>query len=371
MTEADNTQVITVARDLDLIPGDRLHCLELIDCVDVGRRHVVGPLGLKIGRTPPADIVLLDSEVSRTHCFVSLTANELTVSDLGSTNGTFIDGVRVEDPTPLPVGSILQIGKRSLQHEYRTRAEIAESDELDRELQRASAYIHALLPPPSREGPVRCDWIHVPCARLGGDAFGYGKLGDGLFVAYLIDVAGHGAGAAMLAVAVMSQLRQRTLPDTDMRSPAEVLTTLNRLYQMEDQADLYFTIWYSVYDARNRTLRYAAAGHHPALLVPPDRSHAIPVGTRNVIIGAMPGVSFKEAVIDIAPGSSIYVFSDGVFEIVDKGGKQWALGDFEKLILDPPIAGMGETQRLFHRVRDAATPGPLDDDFSLVVAQFD
>jgi hypothetical protein len=29
------------------------------------------------------------------------------------------------------------------------------------------------------------------------------------------------------------------------------------------------------------------------------------------------------------------------------------------------------TERLFHSVREAATPGPLDDDFSLVVAQFD
>jgi len=41
------------------------------------------------------------------------------------------------------------------------------------------------------------------------------------------------------------------------------------------------------------------------------------------------------------------------------------------LILEPQIDGMDETQRLFHSVRDAAAPGPLDDDFSLVVAQFD
>jgi serine phosphatase RsbU (regulator of sigma subunit) len=372
VSEAEHTRIITVARDLDLVQGDRLHCLELIDCVDSNRRHVVGPLGLKVGRTPPADIVLLDSEISRAHCFVALDDDgQLMVSDLGSTNGTYVDGVRVEGVVPLPVGSILQIGKRSLQHEFRTRTEIAESDELDRELQKANAYIQALLPPPSREGPIRCDWILVPCARLGGDAFGYGQLADDLFVAYLIDVAGHGAGAAMLAVAVMSQLRQRTLPDTDMRSPAAVLSTINRLYQMEDQADLYFTMWYGVYDARSRQLRYASAGHHAAFLVPPDRSRAIAAGNRNVMIGALPGASFKEATVDVPPGSSMYVFSDGVFEIVDKSGRQWSIADFERLILEPQVDDMGETQRLFHAVREAAAPGPLDDDFSLVVAQFD
>jgi len=371
LSEAEHTRIITVARALDLVPGDRLHCLELIDCVDSNRRHVVGPLGIKIGRTPPADIVLLDSEVSRSHCFVTLQGDELVVSDLGSTNGTFVNGVRVEGTVPLPIGSILQIGKRSLQHECRTRAEIAESDELDRELQKASAYIRALLPPPTPDGPIRCDWAHVPCARLGGDAFGYGPLGDDLFVMYLIDVAGHGAGAAMLAVAVMSQLRQHTLPDTDMRSPAEVLTTLNHLYQMDDQADLYFTMWYGVYHARYRRLRFAAAGHHAAFLVPPDRSQAIAVGNRNVIIGAMPEATFSEATVDVPPGSSLYVFSDGVFEIVDKDGRQWSIADFERLILEPQVDEMGEPQRLLQGVHEAATPGPLDDDFSLVVAQFD
>jgi serine phosphatase RsbU (regulator of sigma subunit) len=371
VSEAEHTQVITVARDLDLVSGDRLHCLELIDCVDTGRRHVVGPLGLRIGRTPPADIVLLDSEVSRSHCVVALDGAELLVSDLGSTNGTYVDGVRVEGTVALPVGSILQVGKRSLQHEFRTRSEIVESDELDRELKRASAYIEALLPPPSREGPVRCDWIHVPCARLGGDAFGYGQLADDLFVAYLIDVAGHGAGAAMLAVAVMSQLRQRALPGTDMRSPAQVLTTLNRLFQMDEQAGLYFTMWYGVYDAKSRRLDYAAAGQHAAILVPPDRSRAIAVGNRNTVIGAIPAVVFNEATVDVPPGSTIYLFSDGVFEIVDRTGQQWSIANLERLILEPPLEDMGEAQRLFHSVRQSAVPGPLEDDFSLVVAQFD
>src|SRR6185503_5650954 len=83
LSESEQTRIVTVARDLDLVPGDRLHCLELIDCFDTDRRHVVGPLGVKIGRTPPADIVLLDSEVSRSHCFVAIANNELMVSDLG------------------------------------------------------------------------------------------------------------------------------------------------------------------------------------------------------------------------------------------------------------------------------------------------
>lgn len=371
MSEAEQTRIVTVARDLDLLAGDRLHCLELVDCFDAGRRHVVGPLGLKIGRMPPADVVLMDSEVSRSHCFVALEGDELTVADLRSTNGTYVDGTRAEAVMPLPVGSILQVGKRSFRHELRTRAEIDQSDELDRELQRANTYVQALLPPPTPEGPIQADWIYVPCARLGGDAFGYGQLGRHVYFAYLIDVAGHGAGAAMLAVAVMNQLRQRALPDTDMRQPAEVLATLNRLFQMEEQAGLYFTIWYGVYDSQERRLDYAAAGHHPTFLVPPDRSRVIPAGNRNIVIGAVPDIAYRQESLEILPGSTMYLFSDGVFEIVDKDGRQWTIADLERLILEPAANGIGDAQRLFGAIRQASRPGPLDDDFTLIVAHFD
>ena len=320
---------------------------------------------------PPADIVLPDSEVSRSHCFIALERGELVVSDLRSTNGTFVDGQRVDGDVVLKVGSVLQIGKHMLRHELRSRAEIDESEDLDRELQRASNYVQALLPPPMHDGPIRCDWIHLPCARLGGDAFGYGKLDDDRFVAYILDVAGHGAGAAMLAVAVMSQLRQRTLPNCDMHCPSQVLGTLNRLFQMDDQAGLFFTMWYGVYDPRTRELEYASAGHHDAFLVPAGSRMVTRVGNRNTVIGAIPGMAYKKASLEIPEGSAMYLFSDGVFEITDKTGRQWSIGDFEQLVTEPAPNGCREAERLFHAVRTSAQTGPLEDDFSLVVAHFD
>lgn len=356
---------------MDLIAGDRLHCLELSIGDDIEKRHVVSPLGLKIGRTAPADIILADSEVSRSHCLVALKDDELYVSDLNSTNGTFIDGIRVTGLVPLPVGSVLQVGSRALKHEWRTRAEIDHSDDFDRDLQRAASYVKALLPPPWTEGPIRADWIYKPSAKLGGDAFGYGKLSDDLYVCYLVDVAGHGAGAAMHAVAIMNQLRQRSLPNTDMAQPELVLSTLNELFQMEDHDGLYFTIWYGVYDARTRRLNFASGGHHPAYLVPPDRPAAIPLRTRNLIIGAMPGMDFVRGSVAVPPGASFYLFSDGVYEILDKDGAQWTIEDFTSLILQPPIPGLSEPQRLYQAVCKQAQPATLEDDFSLVVVTFD
>ena len=41
MTDGERTQIGSLLRDIDLVAGDRLHCLELIDSTDMGRRHIV------------------------------------------------------------------------------------------------------------------------------------------------------------------------------------------------------------------------------------------------------------------------------------------------------------------------------------------
>jgi serine phosphatase RsbU (regulator of sigma subunit) len=371
LSESEQTQFITRAGTIDLLVGERLHCLELLDGDDIESRHIVGPLGLKIGRTPPADVVLAESEVSRSHCLVALKGEDLLVSDLNSTNGTFIDGVRVTEVTVLPVGSILQIGNRGFKHEWRMRSEIELSNEFDRELEKAASYVKALLPTAVREGPIKVDWIYKPSAKLGGDAFGYGVISDNRYVAYLIDVAGHGAGAAMHAVAVMNQLRQRSLPNTDMTRPERVLATLNDLFQMEDHAGLYFTIWYGVYDASTRILEFASGGHHPAYMVSADRSEARPLQAKNVMIGAMPGMTFRHDQVVVAPGATVYLFSDGVYEIIDRAGKQWNIDDFVDLILDPAAAPGSHPRRLYETVCQRAQPSTMDDDFSLMAVTFE
>ncbi len=125
-----------------------------------------------------------------------------------------------------------------------------------------------------------------------------------------------------------------------------------------------------VYDIRTRRLDFASAGHHAAYLVPEDKSVAVPVSTRNLIIGAVPGMGYKQGAIQVPLGTTLYMFSDGVFEIIDRSGKQWALADFVELLLRPPIEGLAESQRLYQAVRSVAQPGPLDDDFSLVAIAF-
>jgi predicted component of type VI protein secretion system len=124
LVESDDTQVYTGAGDFDLFGADEFHCLEVTDGDKLEKRFVVSPLGLKIGRTAPADVILPDARVSRTHCLVELADDRLRVSDLNSTNGTYVDGKRISGEAFLAIGSVLKVGNISLTHELRTRADV-------------------------------------------------------------------------------------------------------------------------------------------------------------------------------------------------------------------------------------------------------
>jgi pSer/pThr/pTyr-binding forkhead associated (FHA) protein len=87
---------------------------------------LTGPRGLRVeldgarvvlGRHSGCDVVLVDEEASRTHAEIVQTAAGHAIVDLGSTNGTFRNGVRVSGPTDLVHGDRVEIGHVVLRYE--------------------------------------------------------------------------------------------------------------------------------------------------------------------------------------------------------------------------------------------------------------
>ena len=154
-----------------------VHYLSYTDDTGVAQRlRMVEGIPVRIGRRLPCELVLRDAEVSGVHCELLLRADDLMVSDRGSTNGTFVDGRRVFANEPVPPGGMLQVGRQMLKHEFRDEQELAQSQELNRDLARASHYVQSLLPQPLHTGSVRVDWHFQPSTQVGGDVFGYHAL---------------------------------------------------------------------------------------------------------------------------------------------------------------------------------------------------
>ena len=346
------------------------HYLVGVGGTQPGERVEIGAQPVTIGRDPQNVRSFNDADLSRFHLRVSLAGPLVIAEDLGSTNGTFVNDERITAPRTLQQGDIVRAGRQQCRYERLSRREVERVLQLDHDLQVARSYVLALLPEPLASGPVRATWHFVPSAQLGGDAFGYRWIGPETFVFYLIDVSGHGAGAAMHSVTVLNLLRQQALPGVDLASPADVLSSLNARFQMEQHGGLFFTMWYGAYRTKDRTLTYSSAGQHPAYLVPPDRLTAQPIGTQALMIGAMDDTLYRASQTTVPPGSSIYLFSDGAFEIDTKDGEMWGLKDFVPLLIEPALPDTTEPVRLYRAVTAAADRSPLADDFSLMVVTF-
>jgi len=337
---------------------------------EVGTRVELGTAPLTIGRGAKQALVLADTEVSRLHATVSLVNGQAVAEDNGSTNGTFLGADRLTAPVTLQEGDVLRMGAHFLRYERRSRRDAERQKAIDKDLQKASKYVFSLLPTPLTEGAVLAEWKFVPSTDLGGDAFGYYWLDQDTFVFYLLDVSGHGAGSAMHSVSALNVLRQRALPGVDFKNPAEVLASLNERFQMETHGGLFFSMWYGVYRLGDRTLTYGSAGHHPSYLVPTGKATSAPLGMPAMMIGAMPGMEYDTQTVTVPAGSAVYVFSDGVFEVVTMTQERWSLDNFLPMLLEPSVAGSSESERLYDGVKKATGPGPLEDDFSLMVLTF-
>lgn len=102
-----------VLADTETGDGPQLH---VVAGPDAGGVHLLHPGAIRIGRSADADVPLDDPDVSRLHCTVTvLPDGRVAVADLGSTNGTALDGAAVgPDPVALAPGALLRVGESTL-----------------------------------------------------------------------------------------------------------------------------------------------------------------------------------------------------------------------------------------------------------------
>lgn len=255
-----------------------------------------------------------------------------------------------------------------LNHDLQTQKQILEAEWAE-----AAEYVRSLLPEPLKE-PLTIQSEFIPSRRLGGDCFDYFWLDSNSLGIYLLDTAGHGLRATLPSISVLNLLRSRALPNLNYHQPSEVLAALNQTFQMTYQNDKYFTIWYGVYNRRTRKLVYASAGHPPAVLLSGKTSAIAQVKTLKtpgMPIGMFPEVIYTQQSCNIEPFSTLYIFSDGIYEILQKDGTLWAIDQFIDLLKNTRSQGKQNLDRILESVRSINSKDAFDDDLSILEINFD
>ncbi|CAN1211849.1 SpoIIE family protein phosphatase [Tumidithrix helvetica PCC 7403] len=241
---------------------------------------------------------------------------------------------------------------------------------LESELAEASEYVKSLLPA-SLKGNVDISTQFIPSSQLGGDCYDFYWLDSDHLAIYLIDTSGHGVGSALHSISILNLLRSQSFGKDKLYAPDAIMTELNRSFQMSEQGGRYLTMWYGVFKRSERKLIYANAGHPTSLLVSEGNKQVQQLPSLSMPIGFFADAKYITAEVSIPLNSKLYVFSDGIFEVKQDGGKIWGLPKFiELLTSDLTESKIFSADSVLQHIRNETPDAYFEDDVSLLQINF-
>jgi serine phosphatase RsbU (regulator of sigma subunit) len=202
------------------------------------------------------------------------------------------------------------------------QAELLEKQRLQQELDIAHEIQTALLP---RQVPVLPGYTlrsyYRPAAQVGGDYYDFLLL-DGASVGLVVaDVAGKGVPGSLGMAMARSVLRSQA---SGRLSPLDTLRRTNATLLPDLRSGMFITMAYGVLDLARHELRYASAGHNPALHWRPGRGPQW-LAPQGMALGLAGGAQYlvEEQAQPMEPGDLVLLYTDGVTEALEPGGEEY------------------------------------------------
>jgi serine phosphatase RsbU (regulator of sigma subunit) len=327
-----------------------------------------------LGRAETADIRLDHSSVSRQHCRFWVEGAACFVEDCGSTNGTYVNGLKVAREKLSP-GDTIVVGRFELVLEDKNRIQptVDLPDQTSNRVllldQRAeerhlASVIHQRLTPSRRMSMpgMMVDIAYRPSGVLGGDCFEVFELNN-RWILSMFDPMNHGVKAALNSMLLRAEL-QRWVSLT--AEPARCLQWINSEVTQLGIVDLYVCAVVASWFPRTHTLVYCAAGAHPPLVVRDGKVRNTDEAAGGLPLGVSPGEHYFEHLVQLRPGDRVFLFTDGVGEVVrDPGSPGVTAFDLARHVEQTCHLLLAEQ---VHSLM-ALAPGELFDDVLLVACE--
>jgi sigma-B regulation protein RsbU (phosphoserine phosphatase) len=241
-----------------------------------------------------------------------------------------------------------------------------ERQRLEQEINIARDIQQALLPRDFREYPhLAVTGFNLPCLSVGGDYFDVFPLSDGRTAFLIADVSGKGLGAALLTTMLQGALSGMTL-GTD---PARVFSHINRFLCDHSEVGRYATMFFGILDQQGH-LEFINAGHPSPFLI--RRGAAEEAFTEGSFpVGLVPEAQYTAVCLQLEPGDTLVLFSDGVTEAADPDEQMFGIARLKQLLTGQMECPLEQLQKcVLEAVENFARGAHQADDLTLLIVRY-
>ena len=201
-----------------------------------------------------------------------------------------------------------------------------------------------------------------PAKDVGGDFFDVVRLEDSRVGLAIADVSGKGVPAALFMMSSRTMMKGAAI---SVQQPGDALGIVNSMLTEDNDAQLFVTVLYAVYDPITGMFTYASGGHDSPLIVHPDGSSNLLPLTGGIVLGIVPDLDYQENIISLAPGDTVICYTDGVTEAMNSRGEQFGIERLRQTFLEsPPRGARDAVQKIFDAVNGFAEGAIQSDDIT-------
>lgn len=241
------------------------------------------------------------------------------------------------------------------------------NQQITRDLQIARRVQEALMPQGTFRAPtLEIRSAYMPSETLSGDFYDYFLQGEQVYL-FVADVSGHGLPAAILVSLLKSYIH--TEADADMPL-SSFMTRLNDFLFSVSLPTQFATAQLFRIDA-DGSLVYSNAAHPPFLLHRRDSGQTTVFEQPGHLLGAMPKMSFEEHALKVAPGDTLFVYTDGLTDRRNDAGEFYSIERIAALLERSSGADLATVyDAIYEDVRGFAAADDFKDDIAFVVTRF-
>lgn len=241
------------------------------------------------------------------------------------------------------------------------------NSQMTRDLQIARRVQEALVPQGVFASPrLEIRSAYIPSEVLSGDFYDYFLQNDSMYL-FVADVSGHGLPAAILVSLLKSYIHSEASSE---RTLAEFMSRLNDfLFAVSLPTQFATAALFRLEEGHK--LVYANAAHPPFLLHQRASGLTVVHEQPSNLLGAMPNMTFEEHSITVAPGDTLFVYTDGLTDRVNASGEFYSIDRVAAVLDNSSGADLATVyDSIYSDVNGFPSTEEFKDDIAFVVTRF-